>query len=249
MRRRCRRGCSTRRTDEQRPRDRQPPHAAEGARTRLLDVVIVCGRRFGTALLGGGMAHRQADPRDGRDQGEDGPEPERDMPVRGIRHRHRHEGREERRERHRRGEDGGHEPDAIGEVPLHERRQQDVAHPDRGEDQRRARQQQSRARRQAADDQPDRDDDDRDDRQALEPEPPLEGRRQQAEDGVADRRRGADQADDGGRHVEVGGDVVVQRRQRGDRRTQREGEQHDADEGERSTAPEGRDEGELTCQP
>ena len=80
--------------------------------------------------------HEQCDPRHDREHGHERPLAERDAPARGIRHRHGDERRRERADRHRRDVDGRDESDAIGEVALHERRQQHVADADRGERQR-----------------------------------------------------------------------------------------------------------------
>ena len=61
---------------------------------------------------------------------------------------------------------------------------------------RRREQQRDGVGREAAPGQADDDDDHRGEREPLQPEAALELRGQDAEDGVADRRRGADQADD-----------------------------------------------------
>ena len=128
--------------------------------------------------------------------------PERDAPARGIRHRHGHERRREGRHRHGRRVDRGHQPDAIGEVLLHQRRQQDVADADGGEDHGCRDQQRERIGRETAPDHADDGDDHRREREPLEPEPALELRGQDAEDRRSSRRRRADQADDRRRHRE-----------------------------------------------
>ena len=77
--------------------------------------------------------HEQRDPRHERQRGHDRPLAERDAPARGIGHGNGDERRGEGADRHRGHVEGGHQPDAIGEVPLHERRQQHVGDADRGE--------------------------------------------------------------------------------------------------------------------
>lgn len=223
----------------ERPRERHASEPTEHLRRRLVDLVPRLRpprlpHRSPSLSRG---AHHHRHPRHDRRQGEHGPQPEREPPARGIRHRHRHERRHERGHRQQRRVESGHRAGAVGEVLLDEGRQHDVPDADRREQHRRAEKKQQGVGCQGAADHRGRRHDHRRRSQPLESEAPLEGGRDDAEHRETDRRRRADQPEDPGGHREVGPDLGEDRRERGDRRPQREGDQHDAEECENPPLP------------
>jgi hypothetical protein len=140
--------------------------------------------------------HQQRDPGHEAQSGHDGPLSERGAPSGDIRHRYCDEWWHERAHRHGRHVERGHQPDAVGEVPLHERWKQHVPDADRGERQRRCGDQPQRIARDAAPQQPDRERRERHDQGELEAEAFREQWRHDAEHGVAQRRQHAEEPDD-----------------------------------------------------
>ena len=195
----------------------------EQARLRLL------GQRRRLAPVR--MQH-QHDPRDERERGDDAPLPQRDLPARGLRDRHGHERRHEGAHRQRRDVERREQPDPIGEVPLHERRQQHVADADRGERERGRRQQPDGVAREAATEEADREGEEGDDQRRLEVEPLRDERRHDAEHRVAERGQHAEQADDRRRERDVALELGEDRRERRDGGAQVERDEDDADQRE-----------------
>ena len=97
----------------------------------LLDLDVVVGMR-------GLVRDQDAQPRQHREQAQRAPHPHRDAPAGAVGDRNRDERRKQGADRHHGRVERRDEPDAVGEVPLHERRQQHVADTHAGERDRRA---------------------------------------------------------------------------------------------------------------